>query len=208
MASNAFKAKSKKKASPWLKTSPIMMSTSSFGAPFRSAQAPQKREQPSLLLRAPRLYRRRRRCSIASSSSSSSSDWKNFNAEAFSFLRERAERIRRVDAAVESAKEAMPRLLEGEKSISLPLSELRLPPEAAEATLSSSSPFSTSSLRERTENARSAPPPPPLLSSLEAFDDWHAWAWAALGEASASVAADGGVGSSGGGDGGGGAEPT
>ena len=104
-----------------------------------------------------------------------------FNAAALRFLRERGERIKRVDAAVERALESMPRLeREGEgeegesESRSTPTSFSA--PEAAEA--SSSSPL----LRTSTSPS---PSPSVSLEACASVDDWHARGWAALGEAAA-----------------------
>lgn len=155
--------------------------------PLRSAAMPQgaPAAQNASLGRRPLLRR-----SIASSSSSSpSSDWDAFNAAALKFIRERSERIKRVDDAVDAAMEAMPRLPERgrEEKLGSTFSSSFSAHEAAEAAAaSSSSSSSASSTRELavhlpTTATTSTSYPPPF--SLEAFDDWHARAWAALGEA-------------------------
>ena len=160
-----------------------MISTSKFRveAPFRSSAAPWR----APATRNPNSRSPRRRSIASSASSSPSSDWEEFNAAALKFIMERSERIKRVDDAVERALESMPRLVkrgeeeeEASRSTSSSSSSTFSAPEAAAQAASSSS----SSLTAR---GRASPPPPRTSFSLEAFDDWHARAWAALGEAAA-----------------------
>lgn len=180
-----------------------MISTSKLRVevPFRSAAAPRRapatRNNPNS--RSPR-----RRSIAKSSSSSPSSDWENFNAAALKFIRERGERIKRVDEAVERALESRPRLWERSEQ-----EEEEEEEEASRSTSTSSaseassplvpSPTSTSSSSSSLTargRASSSPPPPPRAPSssfsLEAFDEWHARAWAALGEAAAAQEGGGG----------------
>ena len=116
----------------------------------------------------------------SSASSSSPSDWETFNVSALRFLRERSDLIKRVDAAVERALESMPRLErregeEGEKEEeSRSTSASFAAPEA-----SSSSPLLVSSTSTSTSTSSTSFSP---SFSLEAFDEWHERARAALGE--------------------------